>query len=90
MNDGNVNSPKWLMALEQVADDLITQFDQLHDQLVFMRYQSGLSVGEVAERMACPVEDVERFERYDADPALSMVKRYALALHATISIESKL
>lgn len=52
--------------------------------LVRMRLAKGIPQAEVAERIAVSVEAVAEFERYDSDPALSLLTHYALAIGAEI------
>ncbi len=52
--------------------------------LVAMRVQHKLKQGVVAERMGVSQSAVSQFERYDSNPKLSTVRRYALAVGARI------
>lgn len=56
----------------------------MRSQLVILRREAGLSQGEVAERMGVTQQAVSKFERYDTDPKLSTVRRYANAVGALI------
>jgi len=65
---------------EALADD---HADMMASLLAIRR--SGLTQAEVAERMGVTQPTVAELERYDANPTLSTVRRYALAVGATIS-----
>ncbi len=49
-----------------------------------MRKNRGLTQEQVAERMGVSQPAVAAFERYDANPTLATIRRYALAVHASI------
>lgn len=71
--------------IEQAADKLATADYEFHYRLVTRRLSSGLTVSEVADRMGVDVEFVKNFERYDFNPSLSSLRRYALAIGVTYS-----
>ena len=56
----------------------------LHQQLVEHRRKHGPSMEELAERTGWSAEKLESFERYDANPILNDVARYATALEVRI------
>lgn len=56
----------------------------LHQQLVEHRKQHGPSMEEMEERTGWSVEKLEAFERYDANPTLNDIARYATALEVLI------
>ncbi|WP_159601619.1 helix-turn-helix domain-containing protein [Agromyces humi] len=66
--------------VEQLAELLVEGDGTFHRELIRARIHAGLSAGTVAERMGVSKEDVAAFERYDADPTLSLIRRYALAV----------
>lgn len=70
--------------IEALADLLVDSHDDLLASLVAMRRKHGLSQEAVAERMGVSQPTVAVFERYDANPTLSTIRRYALAVHASI------
>lgn len=70
--------------LEALADSLVDSHDQFMLDLVAMRKRHGLTQELVAERMGVSQPTVAAFERYDANPTLSSVRRYALAVGAQI------
>lgn len=53
-------------------------------QLIAARKQSGLSQEQVAERMGVSQPAVSKFERYDANPTLETIRRYALAIGVSL------
>lgn len=57
----------------------------MRSELVLLRREAGLSQGDVAERMGISQQAVSKFERYDSDPKLSTVRRYANAVGALIT-----
>ncbi|GAA1259243.1 hypothetical protein GCM10009677_07660 [Sphaerisporangium rubeum] len=57
---------------------------RLIEQLVHLRKKLGLTQTQVAERMGRSQAAVSDFERLGGDPHLSTIRRYALALGATV------
>ena len=53
--------------------------------LVAMRKAKGVTQTALAERMGVTQATVASFERYDSDPKLSTIRRYAHALEAIVS-----
>lgn len=70
--------------IEKLADLLVDSHDQLLSELIATRKKHGLSQEKVAERMGVSQPSVAAFERYDANPGLSTIRRYALAVQASI------
>jgi len=70
--------------LATVAFELSADHLAMKAELVRLRKESGLSQLEVAGRMGIYLSAVAEFERYSSDPTLSMVERYALAVHARV------
>lgn len=70
--------------LEAQADDLVQNHRHLMESLIAMRKRHNLKQDEVAERMGVSQPAVSAFERYDSNPTLSTIRRYALAVHARI------
>lgn len=68
-----------------LADKLVGADDDFLRELKARRASSGLSTAVIAERMGVTVEAVEQIERYDSDPSLSQLRRYALAAGITYS-----
>lgn len=71
--------------LEALAESLVSSHDALMSELIRMRKKHGLSQEAVAERMGVSQPTVAAFERYDANPTLASVRRYALAVDASIT-----
>ncbi|MDH2425800.1 helix-turn-helix transcriptional regulator [Sphaerisporangium sp. TRM90804] len=57
---------------------------RLIEQLVQLRKSQGLTQAQVAERMERSQPVVSDFERLGGDPHLSTIRRYALAIGATV------
>lgn len=70
--------------LEELADSLVESDDQLLEKLVKLRKDHGLTQSDVAERMGVSQPTVAAFERYDANPTLSTIRRYALAVGGSV------
>lgn len=60
---------------------------QLLQNLKKQRQATGLSQEEVAERMDISQSAVAQFERYDSNPTLNTIMRYALAVGADIKVQ---
>jgi transcriptional regulator with XRE-family HTH domain len=71
--------------LGERADALIESHNNLLRDLIKMRTLHNLSQESVAERMGVTQPTVAAFERYDANPTLSTIRRYALAVGAEIA-----
>lgn len=74
------NSP-----IEQLAERLVEADTTLMRELVRAREQAGLTVEQVAERVGMMPDDVREFEAYWADPKLSVIRRYALAVGVAVT-----
>lgn len=72
-------------AITARAEALVASHRELLHDLVALRKANGLSQGDVAERMGVTQAAVSQFERYDTNPKLSTVRRYALAVGAKIT-----
>jgi DNA-binding XRE family transcriptional regulator len=59
------------------AQFLVEQDYQLLRKLVELRKQLGITQAMIAERLGLTQPTVASFERYDADPKLSTIRRYA-------------
>lgn len=66
------------------ADSLVEAHDDLMTSLIAMRKKHGLSQETIAERMSVSQPTVASFERYDSNPTLATIRRYALAVGARI------
>lgn len=74
-----------LAELDGRADHLVKTDDDLLLSLKQSRLRSGLSIVTVAERMSVPPETVEEFEKYYADPPMSLIRRYAMAVNLEVT-----
>lgn len=57
----------------------------LKDALISQRKARGLTQKDVAERMGVSQPAVSEFERYDSNPTLRTLRKYATAVEATLS-----
>ena len=73
--------------LERRADLLVDARDRLLEGLVRLRKEHKLSQQTVAERMGVSQPTVAAFERYDANPTVSSIIRYAMAVDALLDIK---
>lgn len=62
---------------------------KLMRELVEQRERHNLSQGEVGDRMGMSQSAVSQFERYDSNPTLNSIRRYALAVGAVLEIDVK-
>ena len=74
-------------SLERRADLLVDARDRLLEDLVSLRREHKLSQQTVAERMGVSQPTVAAFERYDANPTVSSIIRYAMAVDALLDIK---
>ena len=74
-------TPEFVRARAKV---LAREHRTMRSELVHLRREGGLTQGDVAERMGVSQQAVSKFERYDSDPKLSTVRRYANAVGALI------
>ena len=71
---------------QALAAELARQTYRMMFGLVELRGQRGLSQADVAELLGVTQQAVSKFEQMDADPKLSTVRKYALAVGAQFSI----
>lgn len=75
--------------LTDLAEALASDHHALWYELVKARRAQGISQAQVAEFLGISQSAVAQFERYDNDPKLSTLRRYALAvgmkLHTTVT-----
>lgn len=69
-------------AIRDRAKQLSQDHRQLMADLVKSRVESGMSQADVAEVMGVSQQRVSQLERYDSDPKLSTLRRYANAVGA--------
>lgn len=73
-----------LDAIDRRATALVQSHRVLMQKLVGMRAKHHLTQADVAERMGVSQPTVAAFERYDSNPTLSTIRRYALAVEACL------
>ena len=66
--------------LEKLAEELSANHRHFMTSLVNARNRAGLTQAEVAFRMGVSQASVSQFERYDSNPTLATIRRYALAV----------
>ena len=76
-------------SLERRADLLVDARDRLLEGLVRLRKEHKLSQQTVAERMGVSQPTVAAFERYDANPTVSSIIRYAMAATVRVPTPSR-
>ena len=69
--------------VQRLARELLKEDDDLLSELVRLRRES-MTQQQVADRLQISRPAVAAFERYDSDPRLSAVRRYALAIRASV------
>jgi transcriptional regulator with XRE-family HTH domain len=67
------------------ARTLVREDRRLLRELVLRRKSLSLSQGQLAKRLGLSQPTVAAFERYDSDPKLSTIRRYAHALGVVIT-----
>lgn len=70
-----------------LSDDLVGQTQDLLEALIAFRKYRGLTQEQLAAKLGITRTAVTHFERYDADPKLSTIIRYALATGTRINID---
>lgn len=75
-----------LTVIDARADSLVDSHTALMADLVKLRRKHQIPQEVVAERMGVSQPTVSAFERYDSNPTLSTIRRYALAVGARMSI----
>ena len=75
-----------MTVIDARADSLVDSHAALLADLVKLRKKHQIPQEIVAERMGVSQPTVSAFERYDSNPTLSTIRRYALAVGARMSI----
>lgn len=74
-----------LLTFARARAKLLARRDrEMRSDLVVIRREAGLTQQDVADRMGCTQQAVYKLERYDADPKLSTLRRYANAVGALV------
>lgn len=69
----------------ELATSLVEQSSWMRRTLVAHRISQGLTPRDFLVRLGWSAEKLAHFERYDSDPRLSDVTRYALVLGALVT-----
>lgn len=70
--------------IDERAEQLVESHTRLMEDLYLLRKKNKLSQDLVGERMGVSQPAVASFESHDANPTLSTIRRYALAVGARI------
>ncbi|MFJ4267729.1 helix-turn-helix transcriptional regulator [Paenarthrobacter nicotinovorans] len=73
-------------ARQILAEDLINETQDLLADLIDLRRAKGLTQDDIAKAIGVTRTAITAFERYDGDPKMSTIVRYAMAVGARISI----
>lgn len=73
--------------VEQNAEALLEAQENLMEALKTTRRQRFSSQEEMANTMGVTRDAVDQFERYDANPTLATIRKYALALGVVVDYE---
>lgn len=73
-----------IAALDRRADLLVDAQTRLLDDLIAFRKKHKLTQQEVAERMGVTQPTIAAFESYDANPTITSIMRYAMAVGVLI------
>jgi transcriptional regulator with XRE-family HTH domain len=82
---GRMSDPIDVQLIRARAKVLARGDRQMRKELIQLRREAGLTQAAVAELMGCTQQAVQKLERYDADPKLSTLRRYANAIGALVS-----
>lgn len=72
--------------IQDRAQSLAREQHELMSSLVRLREEHQLRQEDVAERLGISQAAVSKFERYDSNPTLGSIRRYALAVGARLSL----
>lgn len=77
--------PSFDMTLVRPRAQVLAREDrELKADLVAMRRAAGLTQQQLADRMGVSQQAVQKLERYDSDPKMSTLRRYANAVEAIV------
>lgn len=82
----NTESPE---TTRERARAVVRSTREFMEELVQVRRDSKLRQEDVAERMAVSQPTVAAIERYDANPTLSTIERYAIAVGARLVLRAR-
>lgn len=67
------------------AKSMATEDRALKSTLIAARRDIGFTQADIAVMMGVDVEEIYEFERYDSDPTMSFVRRYANMVEVTVA-----
>ena len=70
---------------DRLAQFLVEQDSTLIDELIKARHDRGMSQQDVADQLGLTQSAIAKFESGERDPRLSTIRRYAMAVDATVS-----
>lgn len=71
-------------AMKRLGVALALQDYDLRFELIKLREERGLSQTQIAEMLGVSQQAISQFEQMDADPRMSTIRRYALAVGAMV------
>jgi transcriptional regulator with XRE-family HTH domain len=81
----DVVPPAVNLVLAKARARLLARYDrQLKSELIAQRRRAGMTQKQVAELLGVSQQAVTKLERYDSDPKLSSLRRYANAVGAIV------
>lgn len=72
------------------AKEILKEQRAFRESLVNVRRMRGLSQARVAEILGQSQSSIAQFERYDSNPTLGSIRRYALAVGASVSMTAEM
>jgi len=70
--------------IREHSKKLARQDRHMKESLVSVRQLNNLTQQEVADRMGVSLKKVVKLEKYDSDPKMSALRRYAVAVGAEV------
>ncbi|PQM75233.1 helix-turn-helix transcriptional regulator [Corynebacterium sp. J010B-136] len=70
--------------MKEHAKEILREQREFRNSLVKIREQRNLSQQQVGEALGLSQSAIAQFERYDSNPTLGTIRRYALAVGASI------
>lgn len=70
------------------AESVVSSVREFMEELISHRERHHLRQQDVADRMSVSQPSVAAFERYDANPTLASIERYAIAVGARLHLEA--
>lgn len=82
-----MNEATEIRHIEDRATHIVRDQQQMMRRLISLRKHHGLTQEVVADRMGVSQPTVAGLERYDSNPTLSTIMRYAVAVEARLTTE---